>query len=272
MSEKKVKIIRMTVLVLLGITFIVPFLIMVVGAFIDAKIPVGNPFTWIVTHDLTFKNFEHIFKYSPILTWLWNSIVISVIPTVFQMFFAAILGYIFARKDFWGKDILFWAMMAVVMIPTQVLIIPRYIMFSEFGWINTRTALIMPLVWSIMGVFLVKQFMQQIPGSLEESAKIDGASDLKIFFTIMLPLSKPVIATVGTFAFISSWNDFLTPLIFTTSSDMYPITVGLASFLTKEGHFGIEMAGAFLSFIPTFLIFLFFQKYFTKGIAFTGIK
>ncbi|WZU01085.1 hypothetical protein MGH68_16680 [Erysipelothrix sp. D19-032] len=92
MSEKKVKIIRMTVLVLLGITFIVPFLIMVVGAFIDAKIPVGNPFTWIVTHDLTFKNFEHIFKYSPILTWLWNSIVISVIPTVFQMFFATDLG------------------------------------------------------------------------------------------------------------------------------------------------------------------------------------
>ena len=137
---------------------------------------------------------------------------------------------------------------------------------------NKRAALILPAVWSIMGVFLVKQFMAQLPKSLEESAKIDGASDMKIFFSIMLPLSKPVIATVGTFAFISAWNDFLTPLIFTTSSEMYPITVGLASLLTKEGNFGIEMAGAFLSFIPTFLIFLFFQKYFTKGIAFTGVK
>ena len=194
------------------------------------------------------------------------------IPTLLQMFFAAILGYIFARKNFWGKDILFWTMMSVIMVPTQVLIIPRYIMFSKMRLIDTHMALIIPLVWSIMGVFLVKQFMQQIPMSLEESAKIDGASDLKIFFSIMLPLSKPVIATVGTFAFISSWNDLLTPLIFTTSRDMYPITVGLASLLTNEGNFGIEMAGAMLSFIPTFLMFLFFQKYFTKGIALTGIK
>lgn len=272
MKDRKIKIIRNVILALFGLAFIIPFLIMMTGAFIDAKIPVGNPFTWLKTHELTLKNFQHIFKYSPILRWMLNSIIVSVIPTVLQMFFAAILGYIFARKDFFGKDILFWAMMAVVMVPTQVLIIPRYIMFSNFGWVNKRTALIVPAIWSIMGVFLVKQFMAQVPKSLEESAQIDGASDLKIFFTIMLPLSKPVIATVGTFAFISSWNDFLTPLIFTTSSDMYPITVGLASLLTKEGHFGIEMAGAFLSFIPTFIIFLFFQKYFTKGIAFTGIK
>ncbi|CAM3627902.1 carbohydrate ABC transporter permease [Erysipelothrix urinaevulpis] len=272
MSEKTAKIIRNIILVIFGISFLVPFIIMITGAFIDAKIPVGSPFLWLKTHEITLNNFRHIFKYSQILRWLVNSIIISVIPTVLQMFFAAILGYVFARKDFFGKEILFWSMMAVVMVPTQVLIIPRYIMFSGFNLVNKRAALILPAVWSIMGVFLVKQFMAQLPKSLEESAKIDGASDMKIFFSIMLPLSKPVIATVGTFAFISAWNDFLTPLIFTTSSEMYPITVGLASLLTKEGNFGIEMAGALLSFIPTFLIFLFFQKYFTKGIAFTGVK
>lgn len=272
MKEKTIKRIQLLILSLLAIVFFTPFLIMIVGSFVSIKTPYGNPFTWITRYGFSTDNFKHIFKYSPLFKWVWNSILVSVIPTVFQMFFAAILGYIFARKDFKFKNVIFWVMMSVVMVPTQVLIIPRYVMFTNMGIINTRIVLILPIIWSIMGVFLVRQFMQQIPSSLEESARIDGANDFKIFFRIMLPLSKPVVATVGTFAFISSWNDFMTPLIFTTSSDMYPLTVGLASLLTKEGHFGIEMAGAFLSFIPTFLIFLFFQKYFTKGIAFTGIK
>jgi multiple sugar transport system permease protein len=153
-----------------------------------------------------------------------------------------------------------------------LLIIPRYIMFSEFGWINTYLPLIVPEIWGILGVFFVRQYMQTLPKDLEEAARIDGAGDFTIFFKIMLPLSKPVIATVGTFAFISNWNDLLTPLIFTTSQDMYPVTVGLASLLTKEGNFGVEMAGSLLSFIPTFLIFLFFQRYFVKGIALSGLK
>lgn len=272
MKTQKLSIYKLLMLLIAAVMFLAPFLIMVAGAFTSMKVPTGNPFTWMSSGNFTTDNFKYIFKYSAMFTWMKNSLIISVIPTILQMFFAAILGYIFARKNFWGKDILFWTMMSVIMVPTQVLIIPRYIMFSKMQLIDTHMALIIPLVWSIMGVFLVKQFMQQIPMSLEESAKIDGASDLKIFFSIMLPLSKPVIATVGTFAFISSWNDLLTPLIFTTSRDMYPITVGLASLLTNEGNFGIEMAGALLSFIPTFLMFLFFQKYFTKGIALTGIK
>lgn len=259
-------------LTILGITFLIPFTVMVIGAFLDMKFPVGNPLTWAVRYPLTLDNFRYIHKYSDMFTWLMNSVIISVIPTFLQMFFAAILGYIFARKDFWGKEFLFWAMMSVIMVPGQVLIIPKYIMFSKMGWINTYSALIIPAIWSIMGVFLVRQFMQQIPSSLEESAKIDGASDFTIFLKIMLPLSKPVIATVGTFAFVGAWNNLFGPLIFTTSKDMYPITVGLASLLAKEGNFGVTMAGSFLSFVPTFLIFLFFQKYFTKGIAFTGIK
>ncbi len=114
--------------------------------------------------------------------------------------------------------------------------------------------------------------MMTLPKDLDEAAQLDGAGDFKIFFRIYLPLAKPVVATVGTFAFISNWNDLLTPLIFTTSQEMYPLTVGLASLLTKEGNFSVEMAGSVLSFIPTFLIFLFFQRYFVKGIALSGIK
>lgn len=272
MKDKHVKIIKLIILTLLGFVFLAPFAVMVSGALVNIKMPVGNPFTWTQRYGFSLENFRYILRHSPFLTWVKNSIIISVIPTVSQMFFAAILGYIFARKDFKYKNIIFWLMMSVVMVPTQVLIIPRYVIFGKMQLLNKRAVLILPVLWSIMGVFLVRQFMQQIPESLEESARIDGASDMKIFFKIMLPLSKPVIATVGTFAFIATWNDFLTPLIFTTSKELYPLTVGLASLLTNEGHFGIEMAGAMLSFIPTFLIFIFFQKYFTKGMAFTGIK
>lgn len=204
--------------------------------------------------------------------WILNSLIITIIPVFSQMFFAAVLGYIFAKKQFPGKEIIFWVMMAVIMLPSQLLIIPRYIMFSEFGWINTYWPLIVPEIWSILGVFFVRQYMQTLPKDLEEAAHMDGANDFTVFFKIMLPMSKPVIATVGTFAFISNWNDLLTPLIFTTSEDMFPVTVGLASLLTKEGNFGVEMAGSVLSFIPTFLIFLFFQRYFVKGIALSGLK
>lgn len=123
-----------------------------------------------------------------------------------------------------------------------------------------------------MGVFLVRQFLQGIPNDLEEAALIDGASDIQIFFKIILPLSIPVVATVGTFSFISNWNDLFQPLIYLTQEKMFPVTLGLASILGKEGNFGIEMAGSVVSFIPTFLIFLFFQRYFTEGIQMSGLK
>jgi multiple sugar transport system permease protein len=258
--------------VLLAIAFLIPFIIMVTGSLMKLQSPFGNPFTWLFSGNLSKVNYDFIFRFSQYPKWMWNSIVISVIPTVSQMFFAAILGYIFSKKYFIGREFLFWLMMAIIMVPTQILIIPRYIMFSKFGWINTYLPLIVPQLWSVMGVFLVRQFMNQLPKELEEAAYIDGANDFQIFFKIFLPLCKPVIATVGTFAFIACWNDLLTPLIFTTSEDMYPVTVGLASMLTKEGNFGIQMGGSVLSFVPTFVIFIIFQRYFTEGIAFSGNK
>lgn len=272
METKKTSKLSIFLLVLLALLFLTPFFIMIVGSFMKMKLPIGNPFNWIASGDLGLENFKHILRYSDYPKWLVNSLIITIIPTFSQMFFAAILGYLFSKKEFFGRDVIFWMMMAVIMVPTQILIIPRYIMFSKFGWINTYLPLIVPQLWAIMGVFLVKQFMSQLPKELEEAAFIDGANDFQIFFRIFMPLCKPVIATVGTFAFIQCWNDLLTPLIFTTSQEMYPVTVGLASMLTKEGNFGIEMGGSVLSFVPTFLIFIFFQKYFTKGIAFSGNK
>lgn len=258
-------------LIIMGVIFFFPFLIMVLGS-LQEKEQVLMGLSFWMPDELTFHNFAYIFSSGSFLQWIWNSIVITVIPVLSQMLLCAVLGYIFAKKQFPGREALFWAMMAVVMIPGQLLIIPKYIMFGKLEWLNTYWALIVPELWGIMGVFLIRQFLQSIPKDMEEAAYIDGANDYTIFFRIMLPLAKPAIATVGTFAFITNWNDLFTPLIFTSSEKMYPITVGLASLLTNEGNFGVEMAGAVISFIPTFLIYLFFQRYFTEGITMTGLK
>ncbi|MEG6573135.1 MAG: carbohydrate ABC transporter permease [Caldibacillus debilis] len=259
-------------LVFFAFLFLSPFLIMLIGSFVKMRTVVGNPYLWLFQENLTLDNYRYIFTNGRFIQWIANSLIITIIPVLSQMFFAAILGYIFAKKRFFAREFIFWVMMAVIMVPNQLLIIPRYIVFKNLEWINTYWPLIVPELWGILGVFFVRQFMMTLPKELEEAAYMDGANDFTVFFKILLPLSKPVIATVGTFAFIGCWNDLLTPLIYTTSEEMYPLTVGLASMLTKEGNFGVEMAGSVISFIPTFLIFLFFQKYFVKGIALSGLK
>lgn len=251
--------------------FLLPFIIMVLGSLKETQYALLDPLFWL-PDDPSLANFAYLFNDGIFLRWIFNSIVITVIPVISQMFLCAILGYIFAKKRFPGRETIFWVFMAVIMIPSQLLIIPKYIMFADFGWINTYWALIVPELWGIMGVFLVRQFLQSIPDDFEEAARIDGANDLQVFFKIIMPLAIPVVATVGTFSFISNWNDLFQPLIFMTQEKMFPVTVGLASLLGKEGNFGIEMAGSTLSFIPTFLIFLFFQRYFTEGIQMSGLK
>lgn len=265
------KVISYIALFVLGFCFLMPFIIMVLGSLKEVEYAQLDPLFWI-PDEPTLKNYKYILSDGLFLRWIWNSIVITIIPVFSQMLFCAILGYIFAKKQFFGREVIFWIFMGVIMIPQQLLIIPKYIMFSDFGWINTYWALIVPEIWGIMGVFLVRQFLQGIPNDLEEAAYIDGANDLKVFFKIILPLSVPVVATVGTFSFISNWNDLFQPLIYLTQETMFPVTLGLASILGKEGNFGIEMAGSAVSFIPTFLIFLFFQRFFTEGIQMSGLK
>lgn len=265
------KIVIYILLILFAVAFFGPFLIMILGSLKEMRTFHADP-SFLIPNDISLANYEFIFTRGPILRWLLNSTVITVIPVLSQIFLCTLLGYIFAKKQFKGKEFIFWTMMAMVMIPKQLLIIPHYIMYSWFEWINTYYPLIVPELWAIMGVFLLRQFMQSIPKELEEAAYMDGAGDFRIFFKIIMPLSVPAMATVGTFAFIGNWNDLFTPLIFMTSEDMYTVTVGITSLLSREGNFGVEMAAAAVSFLPTFLIFLFFQRYFTEGISLSGLK
>lgn len=265
------KVLYYIALIFLSICFLLPFMIMILGSFKDVQYAQLDPLFWI-PDEPTLKNYKYIMRDGLFVRWLFNTIIVTVIPVLSQMILCAVLGYIFAKKQFIGREVIFWIFMAVIMIPQQLLIIPKYVMFAKFEWINTYQALIVPEIWGIMGVFLVRQFLQGIPNDFEEAAYIDGANDFQIFIRIIFPLSVPVVATVGTFSFISNWNDLFQPLIFLTSEKMFTITLGLATMLGKEGNFGIEMAGSALSFLPTFLIFLFFQRYFTEGIQMTGIK
>ncbi|MBA4493302.1 carbohydrate ABC transporter permease [Paenactinomyces guangxiensis] len=265
------KIFVLFMLLILAIAFFGPFAVMIMGSVQKMRDMAADPLAWIPM-DPTIYNFSQIFTQGSFLRWFFNSMIITVIPVLSQLFLCTLLGYIFAKKQFIGREFIFWSMMAIMMVPNQLLIIPKYIMFAKFEWINTYWSVIVLELWTILGVFLVRQFMHSIPTELEQAAYLDGANDFQIFLRIIIPLSMPAIATVGTFAFIANWNDLFTPLIFMTKEDMYPLTVGLASLLTREGNFGLQMAGSVISFIPTFLIFLFFQRYFTEGISLSGMK
>jgi multiple sugar transport system permease protein len=258
------------ILGIMALIFLVPFVSMTLGAFQKTQMALDP--SQLLTKMPSTYNFNYILTTGSFVRWIFNSLIMTLAPVFSQIILCTITGYIFAKKQFAGKEIYFWMLMAILMIPGQLLIIPKYIMFGWFGWINTYTAMIVPELYGVMGIFLVRQFMQSIPVELEEAAYMDGAGDFSILFKVIMPLAKPAMATVGTLSFIANWNDFFTPLILLTKVNMYPLTVGLSTLLASEGNFGIEMAGAFISFIPTFLIYLMFQRYFTEGISMTGLK
>lgn len=256
-------------MIILGIVYVTPFMLMFLGSlhenisFIpDLDYLLGAP---------TFANFAYILRRGMFPIWVMNTVIMTVIPVISQSFFCILIGFVFARKNFVGKTVLFWTMIAMLMIPIQLLVIPQYILFNWLDWIDTYWAIIVPDMWAIVGVFFARQYMQTIPSELDAAAYIDGASDWQVFSRVILPLSGPVVATIATFTFIGNWNDLFRPLIFMISEDMYPLMVGLATLYSLEGNFGIQMAASTLSFIPTFLFFLYFQRYFTRGIQLTGL-
>lgn len=251
--------------------FLGPFLLMIAGSFRHSSIFIDNPWFWLPS-PFTIDNFLNTVRSSQFPRWFLNSTIISVVPTCTDVLVSLFLGYIFAKRKFPGKEIVFWILMTMIMVPSQVLLIPRYLLFSQFGWINTYWALIVPGAWNVVSVFLMRQFISTIPDDLEEAARIDGAGDLYVVFGIIAKLAVPAMATVAIFTFIGLWNDLLDPLIFLNSPNMYPLTVGLATLIQQQGNFGLQMAGATITFVPTVIVYLLLQRYFTEGIALTGLK
>ncbi len=227
---------------------------------------IPNPIVW--------NNFADAWKAAPFGQFLLNSFKIAVSTTFGSVLVSALAAYAFARLQFKGKNIVFGALLATMMIPYTVRVIPLFVMMRLIGWVNTHYALIMPPALSnVFGVFLLRQFFMSLPHELDEAALIDGSSYMGIFWRILLPLSKPALATLGLFVFRTSWNQFLPALIFIRSMIKQTITVGLTIFqdeFTIDWH--LMMAASTFAVLPVLIIYITAQKYFVKGIVLTGIK
>jgi multiple sugar transport system permease protein len=202
-----------------------------------------------------------------------NNVIVAGIVVAGQLLFCSMAAYAFARLHFRHRDRIFGLYLGTMMIPAIVTIIPAFLIINTFGWMNTYMALFAPTISSVWGIFLLRQFFQTIPRDLEDAARVDGASEFTIFWKVILPLSKPALATLAIFAFMSTWKDFLWPLIVTNRTDMRTVEIGIANFsnmyATDWPH---QMAAAVIVMLPIIIFFFIAQRYFVRGITFTGMK
>ena len=256
----------------LGFLMIYPFLYMIFGSFKTQQDIVQNP-TSLLPASWTLENFFNGWKgfgNTTFATFFLNSFMITILSVVGQVASSAVVAYGFARTRFKGRTVWFAIMVATMMMPSQVLIIPQYIMFNKFGWINTWLPLIVPGFFGMpFFIFLIYQFMQNIPQALDEAAFIDGCSKYSIFRRIVLPLIKPALVTSMIFAAYWKWGDFFSPMIYLTDIKKYTLSVALKMFTdpAAQSDWGASYAMATLSVLPVLILFFCFQKYLVEGIS-----
>jgi multiple sugar transport system permease protein len=266
------KVLTYAVLVAGGLTMLLPFLWMVSTSLMDEF----EVFSWpprLLPATAHWSNYPQALTALPFGRFFLNIALMSAGIVSGQLLICSLAGYAFARLRFPGRDRLFLLFLAHLMVPVIVLLIPRFLIVSLAGGVDTYWGLIVPELVSVYGIFLMRQFFITLPGDLEDAARIDGASEFQIWWRIILPLSKPALATLGVFAFVSTWQSFLWPLIVTRSLAMRPVEVGIASFHGAfESNWPFQMAAAVTAVLPLVLVFFFTQRYFTRGIALTGLK
>ena len=232
-----------------------------------------DPHVSLLPGHVTWSNFPPLWRNYPLGTWIANSVTIAVIAVALTVFVNLLCGYTFAKFRFFGRNVLFFAILGALMIPIQVILVPLFLVISQLGLLNSYWGVILPRAAEAFGIFMVRQFMVSIPDELLEAARLDGASELSIFFRIVVPLSKPIIAVLVIFTFMWRWNDFALPLVVLMDQDMYTVQLGLN---ILKGQYNTEwtniMAIALLSLTPMLVIFAFFQRYFVQGIAGSGLK
>ena len=222
---------------------------------------------------LSFKNYMFILKKFPFGRWFVNSILVATVVTMGNILFNSMAGYALARISFPGKNIIFISILAMMMVPGQVVMVPTYMLLSKLEWINKYRGMTLPFLISLFNIFLMRQFFLSIPKSVEESAQLDGLGRFGIFFRIVLPMSKTALSTQFILTFTGNWNSFLWPSLLASTDNMYTLPVGLNSFYGQYFQFWDQvMAGVMILSIPTIIVFLIFQKNFIQGIATSGIK
>ena len=262
------------VLIAGALVMIVPFLWMIATSFKPAT-EILRPNFFPVAPTLT--NYETVLFDTALPRWYWNSIVVAVMSTVSVAFFDSLAGYVFAKYQFPGKRIIFILFLSSLMVPTEMLIIPWYIMSVHpivgSSWVDTYWGIAFPGLMTAAGVFLMRQFMQGVPNELLDAARMDGVSEFGLFWRIAIPLALPAVGALCIFNFLGNWNAFIWPLIITSSQNMMTLPVGIQFFSTESGaNWNLIMTGATLSVVPLLLLVIFFQRYIIDGIALTGIK
>ena len=223
---------------------------------------------------LRLLNPDQFIRMPRLLLWFINTAFIAILSTAVHVLFDSMAGYAFAKKKFPGSNLFFWMILAALMIPGQVTLVPLYLMITKLDWVNSFVGVITPGLADVIGIFLLKQFIQTLPTELEDAARVDGASEWGIYARIIMPLSVPALAVTAIFAFQRYWNAFLWPLIVLQSPDLFTLQVGLSYVHTSEfgTDYGLLMAGAALAAIPMIVFFFAFQKYFMQGLRIGAVK
>ena len=264
--------------ILCGLAFSLPFFWTVSSSLKPiSEIYLFPPTLW--PNEIRWSNYADVFKLAPFARFIWNTVIITTFAMIGQILSAAAVAYGFARFRFPGREWLFFLVLSTMMLPWQVTIVPTFLLFRYLGWINTFLPLIVPSYFGggAFFIFLLRQFFLTIPKDLDEAAKLDGATSVRIFWDVILPLSKPALATVAIFAFIQHWNEFIGPLIFLNSTEKFTLSIGLRYFMVNpfesdEPREAILMAASLIVALPPLLLFFMAQKYFVRGIVTTGLK
>lgn len=226
----------------------------------------------LIPREIRWQNYADAWRQYPLGRWLLNSFLVASIQTVSTVVTSVLAGYAFARLRFWGRDTLFYLYLGAMMVPIQVTLIPSFIIVRQLGLLNTYQGIAIIHLVQFFGVFLMRQFLLNIPSELEDAARIDGCSWWRVLWQIVLPVSLPAVAALSILAFTAGWNDFLWPLVVINKPEIMTIVVGLASLRSEATPWGLLMAATTISALPLAVVYLLFQRWFTEGITMTGIK
>jgi alpha-1,4-digalacturonate transport system permease protein len=255
-----------------ALLFLTPFLWMMSTA-LKTPAEVQSKDVHIIPEQFQWGNFEDALNAAPFMGYVGNSLIVSILAVILTVFINCLAGYAFAKYKFKGRNVLFMMVLSTLMIPIQITMIPNFFILKELGWLNSYAGLIIPRAAEAFGLFLARQYIKNIPDSLLEAARIDGAGEFKIFMKVILPNIKPLIAVLVIFTFMWRWNELAWPLIAVSEESMYTVQLGLA---TLKGEHYIEwtqlMSLTLLSIIPMLLVFFFFQRFFINGLVNSGMK
>jgi multiple sugar transport system permease protein len=250
-----------------------PFLWMLLGSIKPQADFLRTPPTLLPSIPTT-DNYQRLFNQLDFPRFFFNSTVIALAVTVGNLVFCPMLGYALAKLRWRGKRVIMGLVLATLMVPAGITLIPNFILMSKLGFVNSYPGLILPFLAGPFGVFLMRQFMFSVPNELLEAARIDGGNEFRIFWTVVLPIATPVLATLGILTFLGNWNSFLYPLVMAQEPQMYTLPVALATFATGQfqADHGMLMAGSVILVVPVLIVFVIFQRWITEGIATTGLK